>query len=57
MLLVQSLKDYLKGLEDLEIRRIDKACTAIDRLSIIWKSDVSGKIKPEFFQAEAMSVL
>ena len=31
---------------------IRKAWTSIDRLSIIWKSDFSNKIKEEFLQAE-----
>ena len=31
-----------------------KAETAIDRLSIIWNSYLSDKIKPDFFQAEAI---
>ena len=36
---------------------IGKVWTAIDRLMTIWKSDLSSKIKREFFQAVAMSVL
>ena len=31
--------------------RLTKACTAIDRLSIIWKSDLTDKRKRSFFQA------
>ena len=34
-----------------------KAWTAIDELSLIWKSDLSDKIKRDFFQATAVSVL
>ena len=34
-----------------------KARTAIDRLSITWKSDLSDKIKRDFFQAMAMLIL
>ena len=34
-----------------------KLWTAIDRLLAIWKSDLSDKIKQEFFQAVAMSIL
>ena len=34
-----------------------KAWTAIDRLSIIWKSDLTDKMKRSFFQAEAVSTL
>ena len=36
---------------------VDKAWNAIGRLTIIWKSDVSNKIKWEFFQAVTVSVL
>ena len=31
--------------------RLEKAWTAVDRLAIIWKSDLSDKIKRNFFQA------
>ena len=34
-----------------------KAWTAINRLSIIWKSDLSNKIKHNFFQTAAVSIL
>ena len=34
-----------------------KACTAIDKLSIIWKSDVTDKMKRSFFQAAVISIL
>ena len=34
-----------------------KAWTAIDRLSIIWKSNLSDKMKRSFFQAAVMSIL
>ena len=37
--------------------RLAKAWTAIDWLSIIWKSDLSDKIKRKFFQATIMSIL
>ena len=33
------------------------AWTAIDRLSVIWKSDLTDKIKRSFFQAMVMSIL
>ena len=33
------------------------ALTAIDRLSIIWKSDLTDKMKRSFFQAAAVSIL
>ena len=34
-----------------------KVWTAIDRLSVIWKSDLSNKIKRSFFQAAVVSIL
>ena len=34
-----------------------KAWTAIDRLSAIWKSDLTVKMKRSFFQAAVMSIL
>ena len=37
--------------------RLTKAWTAIDRLSIIWKSDLTYKMKRSFFQAEVVSIL
>ena len=37
--------------------RLTKAWTAIDRLSIIWKLDLTDKIKRSFFQAAVMSIL
>ena len=37
--------------------RLAKAWVAIDRLSVIWKSDLSNKIKCIFFQAVVMSIL
>ena len=37
--------------------RLTKAWTAIDRLSIIWKSDLTDKMKRSFFQAAAVSIL
>ena len=37
--------------------RLMKAWTAIDRLSIIWKSDLTDKIKCSFFQAAVVSIL
>ena len=38
-------------------KRITKAWTAIDRLSIIWKSDLTDKMKRSFFQAAVVSIL
>ena len=37
--------------------RLMKAWTAIDRLSIIWKSDLTDKMKHSFFQAAIVSIL
>ena len=36
--------------------RLTKAWTAIDRLSIIWKSDLTDKMKRSFFQASVISI-
>ena len=37
--------------------RLAKVWTAIDRLSIVWESDLSDKIKRSFFQAAVVSIL
>ena len=37
--------------------RLAKSWTANDRLSIIWKSDLTDKIKRSFFQAAVVSIL
>ena len=37
--------------------RLTKIWTAIDRLSIIWKSDLTDKMKRSFFQAAVVSIL
>ena len=37
--------------------RLMKAWTAIDRLSIIWKSDLTDKMKRSFFQAAVVTIL
>ena len=37
--------------------RLAKSWTAIDRLSVIWKSDLTDEIKHSFFQAVVMSIL
>ena len=37
--------------------RLTKAWTAIDRLSIIWKSDLADKMKCSFFQTAVVSIL
>ena len=38
-------------------RRLTKAWTAIDGLSVIWKSDLTDKMKRSFFQAAVVSIL
>ena len=37
--------------------RLTKAWTAINRLSIIWRSDLTDKMKRSFFQAAVVSIL
>ena len=37
--------------------QLTKAWTAIDKLSIIWKSDLTNKMKCSFFQAAVVSIL
>ena len=37
--------------------RLSKAWTAIDRVSVIWKSDLTDKMKRSFFQAVVLSIL
>ena len=37
--------------------RLSKAWTAIDKLSIIWKSDLTDKMKRSFFQTAVVSIL
>ena len=37
--------------------RLMKTWTAIDKLSVIWKSDLTDKMKRSFFQAAVMSIL
>ena len=37
--------------------RLTKAWTAINRLSVIWKSDLTNKMKRSFFQAAIVSIL
>ena len=47
---VESTKKDIKN-------RLTKAWTAINRLSIIWKSDLTDKMKRSFFQAAVTSIL
>ena len=42
--------------KDLDIR-LTQSWTAMDRLSIIWKSDLTDKMKRSFFQAAVVSIL
>ena len=42
--------------EDIDTRLME-AWTAIDKLSIIWKSDLTNKMKHSFFQAAVISIL
>ena len=42
--------------KDIDVR-LTKAWTAINRLSIIWKSDLTDKMKRSFFQAAVVSIL
>ena len=44
---------YIKDIDT----RLTKAWTAIDRLLIIWKSDLTHKMKRSFFQAAVVSIL
>ena len=37
--------------------RLAKAWTAIDRLSVVWKSDLTDKMKRSFFQTAVVSIL
>ena len=37
--------------------RLTKAVTSIDKLSMIWKSDMTDKMKRSFFQAAVVSIL
>ena len=37
--------------------RLAKACTTFNKLSVIWKSDLTDEIKCSFFQAAVVSIL
>ena len=47
---------YLGTEKDIDTR-LTKAWTAIDKLSVIWKSDLTDKMKRSFFQAVVISIL
>ena len=52
--------NYINGVSSTEKdidTRLTKAWTAIDRLSIIWKSELTDKMKRSFFQAAVVSIL
>ena len=51
------LKSSVSSTENDIGARLTKAWTAIDRLSIIWESDMTDKIKRSFFQAAVVSIL
>ena len=42
---------------DIDTRRLTKVWIASDRLSVIWKSDLTDKMKRSFFQAAVESIL
>ena len=48
--------NLIRVFRDIETR-LTKAWTAINRLSIIWKSDLTDKMKRSFFQAAVTSIL
>ena len=48
-----SVSSIEKGIDT----RLTKAWTAINRLSIMWKSDLTDKMKHSFFQAAVVSIL
>ena len=47
---------FLSTEKDIDTR-LAKAWTAIDRLSVIWKSDLTDKMKRSFFQTAVVSIL
>ena len=50
------LGSSVSSTEDIDTR-LTKAWTAPDKLSIIWKSDMTDKLKRSFFQAAVVSIL
>ena len=55
--LVDKFTSSVSSIEtDIDTRPV-KAWTAIDRLSVIWKSDLTDEIKRSFFQAAIVSIL
>ena len=55
-LMSSSLSSVASTEKDIDTR-LTKAWTAINRLSIIWKSDLTDKMKRSFFQAAVASIL
>ena len=51
------LRSSISSTENDVNTRLAKACTVIDRLLVVWKSDMTDKIKCSFFQAAVMSIL
>ena len=51
------LESSVSSIENDIDTRLTKAWTAIDRLSIIWKSDLTDEMKRSFFQAAVVSIL
>ena len=53
-----SFREVTSSVEKKDIdTRLTKAWTAIDKLSIIWKSELTDKMKRSFFQAAVVSIL
>ena len=52
-----NLGSYASSTEKNIDTRLTKAWTAIDKLSVIWKSDLTDKMKRSFFQAAIVSIL
>ena len=51
------LRNRVSSTEKKNETQLAKAWTAINRLSVIWKSDPTDKIKRSFFQAAVVSIL
>ena len=53
----QNATSYIQSTEKNIDTWLTKAWTAIDKLLIIWKSDLTDKMKRSFFQAAVVSIL
>ena len=51
------LRSIVSSTETYIDTRLTKPWTAINRLSVIWKSDLTDEMKPSFFQAAIVSIL